>query len=641
MRRSLRTGPFFGVSLCLALWLGGSPSAIAGQTSGSPHGPLEVACETCHTLDSWTELRRPTAFDHGAHTGFALERHHGAVACRSCHERLEFSLVPSACADCHTDPHQATLGADCESCHSAAGWHDRGLMLGRHSATLFPLTGAHTRLDCVECHGGAPPLDFVGTPVDCLSCHLNDFQATTRPSHVRAGFPTACEQCHGTTAWDEAQFGGGPNFDHDAFFVLTGAHAATDCELCHRGGQFAGTPTDCFSCHQQEYNATRDPGHAAAGFPTDCESCHGTGSWQGAVFDHTAFELVGGHRGLACESCHDGGVFAGTPTDCNACHRADYNATTDPSHAAAGFSRDCASCHDTRGWEGADIDHDRFFRLTGAHRSADCESCHTDGVFAGTPTNCNACHRADYNATTDPPHAAAGFSRNCESCHNTQRWEGADFDHDQVFRLTGAHRSADCESCHVNGVYAGTPTDCYACHQADYQATDDPNHAAAGFGTNCESCHGTSGWGGANFNHDTVFALTGAHTNLDCESCHAGGVFAGTPTDCYACHQADYEGTNDPDHVAAGFPTNCESCHSTSGWDGASFNHDQYFPINSGDHSGLDCADCHVVANNFQVFECIECHEHRQSEMDEEHDDVGGYVWESQACYDCHPTGQE
>jgi hypothetical protein len=27
--------------------------------------------------------------------------------------------------------------------------------------------------------------------------------------------------------------------------------------------------------------------------------------------------------------------------------------------------------------------------------------------------------------------------------------------------------------------------------------------------------------------------------------------------------------------------------------------------------------------------------------MDDEHDDVGGYVYESTACYTCHPDGEE
>ncbi len=42
---------------------------------------------------------------------------------------------------------------------------------------------------------------------------------------------------------------------------------------------------------------------------------------------------------------------------------------------------------------------------------------------------------------------------------------GADFDHVATgFALTGAHRDAKCESCHLNGVLKGTPKECSSCH---------------------------------------------------------------------------------------------------------------------------------------------------------------------------------
>ncbi len=110
------------------------------------------------------------------------------------------------------------------------------------------------------------------------------------------------------------------------------------------------------------------------------------------------------------------------------------------------------------------------------------------------------------------------------------------------------------------------------------------------------------------------------------------------------CHLDDYNNTDDPDHQAAGFPTTCEDCHNTNDWEDAEFDHDSmYFPIYSGRHEGEwdECADCHVVPADYGVFECIFCHEHNQPDTDEEHEDVGGYVYESQACYNCHPNGEE
>ncbi|MEZ5363860.1 MAG: hypothetical protein R2748_16355 [Bryobacterales bacterium] len=75
---------------------------------------------------------------------------------------------------------------------------------------------------------------------------------------------------------------------------------------------------------------------------------------------------------------------------------------------------------------------------------------------------CATCHLDDFNATTDPDHAAAGFPQTCESCHTTAQWTGANFDHNNTnFPLTGAHTSvAQCQTCHVGGQFAGLGTAC-------------------------------------------------------------------------------------------------------------------------------------------------------------------------------------
>jgi hypothetical protein len=108
-----------------------------------------------------------------------------------------------------------------------------------------------------------------------------------------------------------------------------------------------------------------------------------------------------------------------------------------------------------------------------------------------------------------------------------------------------------------------------------------------------------------------------------------------------ACHRDDYDRTSNPNHRASGFPTTCQDCHGTDAWRPATFDHERFFPITSGRHAGIPCGTCHVNPNQFSTFECIGCHEHRRSEMDDEHDDVRGYQYASPACYRCHPRGQE
>jgi predicted CXXCH cytochrome family protein len=250
-----------------------------------------------------------------------------------------------------------------------------------------------------------------------------------------------------------------------------------------------------------------------------------------------------------------------------------------------------------------------------------------------------------YRSVRDPDHAASGFPTNCSSCHTPMQWSPARFDHAGTrFPLTGAHRRVPCASCHGDGVYRGKNPDCYACHRPDYEGTTDPGHVAARFPTACASCHNTTRWQGATFDHSaTAFPLTGAHTRVACSGCHGDGVYQGKSTDCYACHKPAYDGTTDPNHAAAGFPTACANCHTTTSWAGATFDHDAaFFPIYSGRHRGLwnNCATCHNVPNNFSQFTCFSCHPHDdKAGTDSHHTSVSGYQYTSPACYSCHPRG--
>src|SRR6202795_4633729 len=132
-----------------------------------------------------------------------------------------------------------------------------------------------------------------------------------------------------------------------------------------------------------------------------------------------------------------------------------------------------------------------------------------------------------YNATTNPPHAQAGFAPViCSTCHDTIAWADGKFDHNTQtsFPLTGKHIGVACTTCHASGIYKGLATDCASCHIATYNATNNPPHAQAGFAASaCATCHTTSGWDTANFNHAQFFPLTNGHANLQCTQCHIGG----------------------------------------------------------------------------------------------------------------------
>ncbi len=568
------------------------------------------------------------------------------IGCVSCHADGRFKGTPANCIECHqrdysgtSNPNHSQAGfpTTCQTCHSTAAWNPT--TFDHNTFTKYPLTGGHIGVACTLCHVNGR---YPGTPTDCASCHIKNYKATTNPNHVQAGFPTPCEQCHTTATWLNSTFN-----HNNTGFPLTGSHTTLQCAECHINGNYHITDASCVSCHLKNFQDTTNPNHVQAGFPQTCEQCHNTTSWLTATFNHnnTGFPLTGAHVPLQCSQCHIKGNYKITDPSCVSCHLNNYNGTTDPNHVQAKFPTLCQECHSTTNWGGATFNHaSTGFALTGAHTALACVSCHVNGNYTLNNAACSACHLTQYNSTTDPNHAKAGFPTTCDTCHTTTAWTGAQFDHTKntTFPLTGAHVALDCNSCHASGVFKGLPTTCVSCHLTNFNGTTNPNHVTAGYPQTCDLCHTTTAWTPSTFNHSTgPFPLTGAHTTTPCASCHVNNNYTTIPTDCYSCHKAAYTGTTDPNHVAAAFPTTCQDCHTTTSWAGAVFNHTK-FPIYSGTHNQsvwVTCSACHTNSTNYQVFSCITCHQHTQSNTDPKHQGVGGYSYTATSCYSWHPTG--
>lgn len=484
----MNTRMLFSVHGLVFLCLG----VVAFGATENPHGELAWDCAKCHSTESWHKLAVDAEFKH-RETGFQLDGAHKSVPCMSCHRELSFSHVGTACADCHADHHEGQLGKDCQDCHISRDWQPMTQLLQQHAERGFPLTGVHAAVDCEACHQSGDRVEYVGTPTACEVCHRRDLDRAIDPDHSSLAFATDCERCHHAAlgSWNRS------TYQHPQSFPLTGAHSIVSCGGCH-AESFAGTRTDCFGCHQSDFQNAGDPNHVAGGFSTNCAACHSTFAWEPAEFDHnqTAFPLTGRHVTIDCSPCHATG-YSGTPGDCYSCHQEDYFGTGDPDHVASQFPTTCEMCHTTSGWEPAEIDHNQTaFPLTGQHSTAACAACHATS-YSGTPTECFACHEADYNATSDPNHVAANFPTGCESCHSTSGWTPADWDHDaQYFPIySGAHqgRWGDCVECHtIPSDYSAF--DCTACHAHNQTDTDDHHSQVQGYqylSSACYSCHPT------------------------------------------------------------------------------------------------------------------------------------------------------
>ena len=554
--------------------------AAQWQDPTTLHGTLRqnnpnLACRDCHPDHrgpdaSLIDLSK-ASFPHSTF-GFLLTAHQAkidgsSVSCNDCHEKVyNTGFDQNTCATCHyqidatfVTRHALDFGTDCIACHDGVDSYGKNF---NHKIVTFQLIGAHTDVQCANCHVNTRTMiQLKSTPQDCSSCH-----ASNDVHQGRLGID--CGSCHTANGWSSA------SYDHNqSVFKLEGLHTSVACADCHINKVLQGTPIDCYACH-----APKDVHQGRLG--TDCGSCHTTNGWTPATYDHnlSTFKLTGRHTSVACGDCHINNVLQGTPIDCDTCH--DQKDT----HRGA-LGKDCGTCHDTSAWKPASYNHNlSAFKLTGQHATATCLSCHANNVFKGTSSDCYACHAAKdkHNGQLGPT---------CESCHSTSAWLPATFDHNlSIFKLTGKHVNVVCTGCHINNMFKGTPTDCNTCH-----STNDPHKGQLGI--LCGSCHSTSGWLPATYDHNlSSFKLTGAHVSVNCTQCHTSNNYDGVSSTCAACHA----------EPSGHFGTDCAQCHTTNNWN-ASYSHTA-FPL-TGAHTSVTCAQCHT-GNGYTGLSknCASCH---------------------------------
>ena len=388
---------------------------------------------------------------------------------------------------------------------------------------------------------------------------------------------------------------------------LSNAHAKLedDCANCHIVLKKEAQSNLCLSCHkdiQQDVNAKNHfHGRNVVVAKSECYACHTEHAGRDheliqleqIIFDHneTEFALVGGHKGVACSSCHIAGKnFREAPHTCFACH-----AKSQPHKGNLGEK--CETCHVVESWKKvAAFDHGKTkFPLLGGHLKATCLSCHVGEIYKNLPTNCNSCH------ALQDVHGGK-FGAQCQDCHSVDAWKGAKFDHAKQtkFPLLGAHAKAQCADCHGNNIRSKLDMSCISCHKAqDVHKTQ--------LGVTCQDCHGTLSWRqDVKFDHGlTKFPLVGQHIAVACEACHETKAFQGAATTCIACHAKD-------DTHEGRFAKDCASCHSPLDWNRVNFDHgrDTKYPL-TGAHASVGCYGCHTAKNVDKASlptTCYACH---------------------------------
>ena len=281
-------------------------------------------CTRCHTdhagrdfaLIKWPKSR--DEFDH-RETGYTLEGKHSGLACDKCHKpqfedqvllktlkidnpRRTFFGLSTQCKNCHEDIHRGQLGVECSGCHTMNGWKPASSF--NHNTTKYPLTGAHQKVECQQCHKTVdtptPHVQYTGMPFGaCSDCHKDPH---------RGAFAGTCQSCHTTDAWKRGTKLTG--FDHGKTkFPLLDKHAPVACSKCHTTAVFKKPVAHalCVDCHKRDdphkgqFNARADKG--------ECASCHNEKGFKPTTFNVAAhqkieYKLVEKHAAVACEKCH-------------------------------------------------------------------------------------------------------------------------------------------------------------------------------------------------------------------------------------------------------------------------------------------------------------------------------------------------
>jgi len=521
------------------------------------------------------------------------------------------------------------------------------LVFGSVCAQISPgdLTKAHSELEgisnCTQCH----ELGEKVTNQKCLECHteikslMNKNRGLHANSQVERQDCIKCHSEHHGKKFDMIRFDE-VNFDHTtAGYTLEGAHKQVDCRECHtsenianaeirkREDTYLGLDTKCLSCHADYHQDTMS---------NDCLSCHNMDAFLPVVdFNHgqTDFKLLGQHSTVDCKECHKVTVkngkefqqFTGMPfEDCKACHN-------DPHKNQ--LPGNCAQCHTETSFSTfvgkGNFSHNRTgFKLNGAHKKADCFSCHATSnsslqVFqdkiVANENNCVSCH--------NDPHENK-YGQDCAKCHSEKSFIALKdmdfFDHSITdYPLEGMHTEVDCRKCHEKRF--STPIDfseCKNCHQDYHQGEFSEN----GTSPDCKECHTLSkGFDYTSFtisdHQNSEFPLEGAHLATPCFACHVDEAsqrwsFTELGATCIDCHNNIHEGYISEKYIPE---NNCASCHGNDSWDMVNFDHNVTdWPLTGG-HTAVSCKDCHfeisasneIISQNFSNLEvnCASCHE--------------------------------
>ena len=546
-------------------------------------------CTKCHTLRTW----KIESFNHDV-TNYKLKGKHGTIQCIDCHKQtskkiaikdFNYKGLKQDCLACHDNFHKFSpipgrkLGdlKNCILCHTETNWKSN---FNHNKDTVYEISGKHIGIKCDACHIPEPKNKNLRIykwanleTKTCENCHKNVHINKFSKDNLKK----RCTECHVDSSWQKIK---NNKFKHDETtrFPLKGRHKDITCASCHivdkkevykfasPGKQF------CNDCHLTPHKGQ----FSDRLLQQSCAECHNEKNYiDRFAFDHknTRFNLTDKHSKLKCIDCHKATTekFSAKPFRfknkflfehptqgfCLDCHK---NVHSNQFHKKFA-QKDCNQCHNSESFaKRLPFSHsETTFPLKGKHTEVQCIKCHTNTtvhfpnskttmakfIFNLPPNDCVICHKDPHQGT---------FGKKCSECHQETTWKRTN-DFHKDFRLNGIHFSLSCTECHKDDRrLPGMSENCKLCHQKD--------DVHSGHLPNCGECHRQAFWENPKFNHGlTRFALRGIHRTLDCNSCHAQGIYKGLPNTCSNCHLSQaLSFSGSPNHSQL-LNRSCSECH--------------------------------------------------------------------------------
>lgn len=396
-------------------------------------------------------------------------------------------------------------------------------------------------------------------------------------------------------------------------FLLTGAHISLECETCHVGGVFKGTPSACEGCHspgRRVIATAKSSTHVMTTAP--CDTCHtNTSTFLGVRYNHI------GVLPRSCSNCHNGITSPGKPSghllttaQCDSCHRNSSWIPAGFDHLSANpvVTNRCADCHNNATALGKPAQH--------LSTSAQCDSsgCHTNTnyvTFAGlkfdhakaVPGQCGTCHSGQSaGAPVQPPTHIPYSGLGCDNCHVTPPAATAFNAPMPTMNHAVVAGTMACSKCH-NGTYRNQGT------TGALSKADKTGHVSTTY--ECNSCHynGYVSFAGGIMDHNSITPPV-ANRCIDCHGSGANGAkqksAAHFPTSnqCDACHTGyvSFPGAGATMQHAVESGQACTVCHSGTytsqgsklGGAKAMTSISNHIPVTSN-----DCKLCHTGFNSF------------------------------------------